>query len=723
MADHASAGNDLAAAQSAASDARRRLEQARDDLEAAKKRGEQAEQDAKAAAKAAAGAFDGVAGHTPAAALFGGSPTAVENRVLARVRAGDYSVLDEVPYNYLPEDTQRAIAAEIARESYKASYGEGTHSMRQMAAVVAHFDHDDEFATGFYNELGGGRARALASDIIIFDGTGNGLKDPALVALMAPFATLLGTATRSKDLRDDFTDDFIGTDTPLRDRIPGHLHLAAFLMAGSAPNFSSDFLSRMGKEILVDSQDSSQGAPPFVELSDYQDFMKFVADNPEAAGKLIAGHHGPDDHFSNAATLLQYGPRYSDDGDALGTLIQAGTHDLRGTDLALSNDASHAVIQAVPTFAQGLPDGAKPALVHILDDHIADFDYAASERAQHGIVDAPSGGMSGLTYEEGHDYLKTLIGYDETRSDASRIVGERVAYDINQAVTTGDTSYANSAGSMSEMGVLATADADLDTAKQADMMNGLAKSASGKLLAFTPAGKLPAFGPIADKALGEVFSTDAVKHALEQQTTDQMDAFGSIKRLTVAAQVNAGQLPADALSTVDLDGTLNVNFVDGPLGDNDVVRIDTNGDGVADKNLVWDLDHDGKPETEITERQLYDATLGPGEAADQGMVRLQKVVYDGKHAPDIDDLDLPGGLDNDNPSTFEKVWDWPFDAPGEGTISDGSHVVAHQDDLRFDPTEDVYHLPVDGHGELNYKRVGDDWVLVEKVNGSWQPVK
>ena len=34
--------------------------------------------------------------------------------MLARVRAGDYSVLDEVAFNYLPEDTQKAIAAEIA---------------------------------------------------------------------------------------------------------------------------------------------------------------------------------------------------------------------------------------------------------------------------------------------------------------------------------------------------------------------------------------------------------------------------------------------------------------------------------------------------------------------------------------------------------------------------------------------------------------------------------
>lgn len=723
MAARDNAAMALSNAQADAAGARRRLEQAQSDLDDAKRRGHQAEQDARDAARTAAAAFDGVSGHSPAAAVFGGSPTAVEDQVLARVRAGDYSVLDEVPYNYLPEDTQRAIAAEIAKESYDAAYGEGDHSIQEMAGVVRHFQDDDEFATGFYNELGGTGAHDLGTNLIFFNGEGKGLKDPALVALMAPFATLLGTATRSSDLRDDFTDAYLGTGYPIEDRIPGHLQMAAFLMAGPAANYSSNFLSRVGKEILVDSQDTSAGAPPWVELSEYQDFMEFMADNPEAAGELLAGHWGPDNHFSNVEPLLQYSPRYTDGGDALGALIQAGTHDLRGTDLALSNDASHAIIQAVPTYDNVLPDGAKPALVTILDDHIADFDHAAAERAQQGITDPPADGISGLTYEESHDYLKTLVGDDSTRDDATRIVGERVAYDIDRSVVTGDTSYANSAGSLAEMGVLATADADLDSAKTADTMNGLGKSASTKLLALTPAGKLPGFGTIADQALGQVFSTDAVEHALEHQTTAQMDAFGPLKRLAVAAQVNAGQLPVVALNTVDLDGTLNVNFIDGPLGDNDIVMVDPDGDGVRDTPLEWDLDHDGTPERNITERELYDATLGHAEAANQGMTRLQKIVYDGTHPPDIDDLKLPDGLDNDNPSTFEKVWDWPFDAPGEGTISDGSHVVAHQDDLRWDATEGVYHLPVDGAGELSYKRIGEDWVRVEKINNSWQSVE
>ena len=60
------------------------------------------------------------------------------------------------------------------------------------------------------------------------------------------------------------------------------------------------------------------------------------------------------------------------------------------------------------------------------------------------------------------------------------------------------------------------------------------------------------------------------------------------------------------------DGTMNVNFIDGPNNDRDIVR--TSPDGASGKKLKWDLDQDGRisaDEREITERELYDATLGP----------------------------------------------------------------------------------------------------------------
>ena len=72
-----------------------------------------------------------------------------------------------------------------------------------------------------------------------------------------------------------------------------------------------------------------------------------------------------------------------------------------------------------------------------------------------------------------------------------------------------------------------------------------------------------------------------------------------------------GKLPPVALHVLHPDGTLNVNFIDGPNNDGDIVH--SGADGTSGKKLVWDLNQDGKiskAERTITERDLYDATLG-----------------------------------------------------------------------------------------------------------------
>ena len=94
--DAVQAGDDLASAQERESRARRELEQARDDLEAAQRRGERAEEAARDAARTATGAFQAVAGSSPAAAIFGPSGMAAaggaaapgENPFLAVGQAG-----------------------------------------------------------------------------------------------------------------------------------------------------------------------------------------------------------------------------------------------------------------------------------------------------------------------------------------------------------------------------------------------------------------------------------------------------------------------------------------------------------------------------------------------------------------------------------------------------------------------------------------------------------
>jgi hypothetical protein len=727
----ASADLDLAtqalnAARDAEADARRRLEAAQDDLARAKRRGEKAEQDAKDAAQAAAGAFEGVAGGSIAAAAFGGSPTAIEGGVLARVRAGDYSVLDTVPMNYLPEDTQRAIGAEMAKDSDLAAANKGDHSMEEMTAIVSRYQRDEEIATGFYDELGGRGARDFVSNLTFFHSDMEGWDDPDLVQQMAPFAVLLGTATRSGGLPSNFTSGFLRRDIPARERLGGHNELKAFVMAADADNYDSKFLADVGEEVLIMPLDpANEDIPGHVDISEHQDLMQFVAGNPEAAATLLAGHHGPDDQLLNAGALMLYGPRYTDDGQALGALITAGAHDLRGSNLELANQAAHAVIQAAPPYVEHLGDDAKPALVTILDDHIVDFDDAAIEFAFPDTATASPTGIDGLTYHESQNYLTALFGDDGTREGATTIVGDRVAHNMYSSVALHDSEYANRAGALSEMGVLATAEANLDDAKTADTMNGIAKSASNKLVSLTPPSRVPGFSVLADKALGEIFSTDAVKHALEAQGPAQIDAFQHVKQLSIRAQVEFGQLPMEAREMLNPNGTIDISIIDGPNGDEDVFRYDTDGDGEPDKNLEWDLNHNGRidpEETEITERELYDAGLGPAEAADEGITNLYDAAYAAKHPPDIDDLSVPDGYTNEKESGIEGIW--PFDPSDEGEILRNGDVVARQEDLRWDSSEGVYTLPVDGGADLHYQEQADKkYERVEKVNGEWTVVE
>jgi hypothetical protein len=100
--------------------------------------------------------------------------------------------------------------------------------------------------------------------------------------------------------------------------------------------------------------------------------------------------------------------------------------------------------------------------------------------------------------------------------------------------------------------------------------------------------------------------------AFSKDVKQQMDAKSDSRRAKVEHLVQEGKLPPVALHVLHPNGTLNVNFIDGPDNDRDVVR--SSPDGASGKKLVFDLNQDGKiekAERTITERDLYDATLGP----------------------------------------------------------------------------------------------------------------
>jgi hypothetical protein len=91
----------------------------------------------------------------------------------------------------------------------------------------------------------------------------------------------------------------------------------------------------------------------------------------------------------------------------------------------------------------------------------------------------------------------------------------------------------------------------------------------------------------------------------------QIQSAETATRAKIDRLVHEGKLPPVARRLVNPNGTVTVNFIDGPNRDRDVVR--SGPDGTTGSKLAWDLNGDGriaKAERTITERELYDATLG-----------------------------------------------------------------------------------------------------------------
>ena len=97
----------------------------------------------------------------------------------------------------------------------------------------------------------------------------------------------------------------------------------------------------------------------------------------------------------------------------------------------------------------------------------------------------------------------------------------------------------------------------------------------------------------------------------EREVVEWIDRPQAEQRAKVVRAVRDGRLPRVTLEMFDVvDGTVNPSFIDGPNFDEDVVR--TRDGGARGPKLRWDLDQDGRlepEEREITERELYDATL------------------------------------------------------------------------------------------------------------------
>jgi hypothetical protein len=95
----------------------------------------------------------------------------------------------------------------------------------------------------------------------------------------------------------------------------------------------------------------------------------------------------------------------------------------------------------------------------------------------------------------------------------------------------------------------------------------------------------------------------------ELQAVQQAERYQATRAAAIRKAVDDGRLPPVTLEMVRSDSSIHISFIDGPNGDADIVHVH----GATGPKLKWDLDQDGKisaDERSITERELYDATLG-----------------------------------------------------------------------------------------------------------------
>ncbi|MBA3267485.1 MAG: hypothetical protein H0T70_04405 [Acidimicrobiia bacterium] len=102
---------------------------------------------------------------------------------------------------------------------------------------------------------------------------------------------------------------------------------------------------------------------------------------------------------------------------------------------------------------------------------------------------------------------------------------------------------------------------------------------------------------------------------------DQNEDIRRVQMRIIDQQVRDGELPPITPKMFNLEGRFDFEFIDGPKADRDVIR--SSEDGTRGPKLRWDLNRNGRidpDEREITERELYDATLRAHDEAERRVI-------------------------------------------------------------------------------------------------------
>jgi hypothetical protein len=506
-----------------------------DQMSIASAEGAAAVEQARAAAVKAAAAFDDVTSMAPSVRR------ALTARAMAMAESGNTAWL-RMDLDDFTDSGQRWAGQELA-ELVRAEMDSDDPSISRLSpfiAVVDEYRDDPEFTAGFFTALGGAGATGLVREIQgyswISNTMGAGYDNPFMdphhndfvdddrnltTEFLVPLSIALGTATKSGQLDDDFTDELLGKGKGRDEQDPWAV--GQLLRFG---DYETDFLVDVAQQVVVDEivleNISNRQVLPWGERplwmgddGDYVDPKQGVLDalarNPEASAQVLLGEYTgefsvPDyggfpteDVRDNLSIMLR--GHYADGGEKLAEIVDVAAHDLHDTDPATANQVALEVIRKIPDHTEAgfdIPEPLYDPLVTITRDHIESFSDAAINDVLHRtgnlgadptLVDDSFTGSSDANgirvgYAQVDEFLTELLKREEVRPAITDIYAVQTHSLIDEALSMPDTGEQDqilrAAGATQSQYAIAYQHAIEDMGRNQDFGAGLLKQAIGE---------------------------------------------------------------------------------------------------------------------------------------------------------------------------------------------------------------------------------------------------
>lgn len=304
------------------------------------------------------------------------------------------------------EAAMRAEGQEFGRELLEAS--NDPNRMEELFRENAARLDDPAFAAGAISVIPPDLLRVVPTMSL-----GDGEQK---IRIVEQFSDLLGTATRSGQLSEQWVDGFFAG---MKDSATARWAVGQLMRTGT---FDTTFLARAVNDVVLASRaDDASQIPitwslddPSMPDSGNEWILGAVARNPEASNVVIALH--ADELITGSSLSEAY---------QVGEIIRAGTITYRGTDASMAEYAARQVLQVVDEQDGHVPLTVEDALADLAVEYFDDLAYAASSPVDVPL-DAQDPTRPGIEmpFETARDLLYAAGGMEHNQAKIFVAAGE-----------------------------------------------------------------------------------------------------------------------------------------------------------------------------------------------------------------------------------------------------------------------------------------------------------